>query len=166
MVRIFLFQKKAFMYSAFPRVRSISACLFTNNISGFQRLLVRFAGSCAVAFLVVSGGSAALAQAKAATSTTLVVSSGSGAVTQIAAGSVVTLTATVKAGTAAVAPGQVNFCDATAKYCTDVHVLGTAQLTSAGTAAMRFRPGIGSHSYKAVFVGTNAALGSASGHRL
>ena len=163
MVRIFLFQKKAFMYSAFPRVRSISACLFTNNISGFQRLLVRFAGSCAVAFLVVSGGSAALAQAKAATSTTLVVSSGSGAVTQIAAGSVVTLTATVKAGTAAVAPWQVNFCDATAKYCTDVHVLGTAQLTSAGTAAMRFRPGIGSHSYKAVFVGTNAALGSASG---
>ena len=163
MVRIFLFQKKAFMYSAFPRVRSISACLFTNNTSGFQRYIARLAEVCAVAAVLAGGGSAALAQAKAATSTTLVVSSGSGAVTQIAAGGVVTLTATVKAGTAAVAPGQVNFCDASAKYCTDVHVLGTAQLTSAGTAAMRFRPGIGSHSYKAVFAGTNTAAGSASG---
>jgi hypothetical protein len=48
----------------------------------------------------------------------------------------------------------VNFCDATATYCTDIHVLGTAQLTSAGTATMHFVPGIGSHSYKAVFAGT------------
>lgn len=49
--------------------------------------------------------------------------------------------------------GQVNFCDAWATYCTDIYLLGTAQLTSAGTAALKFIPGI-SGSYKAVFVGT------------
>jgi len=50
--------------------------------------------------------------------------------------------------------GQVNFCDATATYCTDIHLLGAAQLTSAGAATLKFRPGVGSHSYKAVFLGT------------
>jgi hypothetical protein len=59
-------------------------------------------------------------------------------------------------------PGQVNFCDATAASCTDIHLLGTAQLTSAGTAVLRFRPGPGSHSYKAVFLGTLAGGASSS----
>jgi hypothetical protein len=49
-----------------------------------------------------------------------------------------------------VTPGQVNFCDATAKFCTDIHLLGTAQLTANGMATLKFRPGVGSHSYKAV----------------
>src|SRR5882724_5121693 len=92
----------------------------------------------------------------AATTTTLSVTSGGSAVTTVVSGSVVTLTATVNSGAGAVTTGLVNFCDATATYCTDVHILGTAQLTSAGTATQRFVPGIGSHSYKAVFVGTNS----------
>jgi hypothetical protein len=75
---------------------------------------------------------------------------------------VVTLTATVMTGSAPVAPGQINFCDATAKSCTDIHILGTAQLTSAGTATLHLRPGIGSHTYQAVFVGTNAMAASSS----
>jgi FG-GAP-like repeat/FG-GAP repeat len=54
------------------------------------------------------------------------------------------------AGSTPVTPGQVNFCDATAKFCTDIHLLGTAQLTANGTATLKFRPGVGSHSYKAV----------------
>jgi hypothetical protein len=54
------------------------------------------------------------------------------------------------AGNTPVTPGQVNFCDATAKFCTDIHLLGTAQLTANGTATLKFRPGAGSHSYKAV----------------
>jgi hypothetical protein len=54
------------------------------------------------------------------------------------------------AGGTPVTPGQVNFCDATAKFCTDIHLLGTAQLTANGTATLKFRPGVGSHSYKAV----------------
>ncbi len=98
-----------------------------------------------------------------ATTTTLAVTSGGSAVTSVASVSVVTLTATVIAGTSPVSPGKVNFCDATAKYCTDVHIVGSAQLTKAGTATVHLRPRIGSHSYKAVFSGTNLVLGSASG---
>ena len=74
----------------------------------------------------------------------------------------VTLTATVQAGATPLTLGQVNFCDATAASCTDIHLLGTAQLTSAGTAVLRFRPGPGSHSYKAVFLGTLAGAASSS----
>src|SRR5580704_8487006 len=88
--------------------------------------------------------------APAPTITTLSVTSGENAVTKVAPGSVVTLTATVMAGSTPVTPGQVNFCDATAKFCTDIHLLGTAQLTANGTATLKFHPGVGSHSYKAV----------------
>ena len=58
--------------------------------------------------------------------------------------------------------GQVRFCDATAPYCEDIHLLGTAQLTGAGAAVLRFIPEIGSHSYKAVFAGTQSNTGSSS----
>jgi trimeric autotransporter adhesin len=88
--------------------------------------------------------------APAPTITTLSVTSGGNAVTTVASGSVVTLTATVMAGSTPVTPGQVNFCDATARFCTDIHLLGTAQLTANGTATLKFRPGVGSYSYKAV----------------
>ena len=100
--------------------------------------------------------------APAATATAVAVTSAGNAVTTVTSGALVTLTATVTVGSTAVAPGQINFCDATAKYCTDIHLLGTAQLTSAGTATLNLRPGVGSHSYKAVFVGTTANAASAS----
>jgi hypothetical protein len=96
------------------------------------------------------------------TVTTLAVTSGAGAVTTVLAGNVVALTATVNAGSTAVTVGQVNFCDASASNCTDIHLLGTSQLTAAGTAILRFRPGIGNHSYKAVFAGTNNDAASSS----
>ncbi len=102
------------------------------------------------------------AAALSSTVTTLAVTSGAGAVTTVPAGSVVALTATVNAGSTAVTVGQVNFCDASASNCTDIHLLGTSQLTAAGTAILRFRPGIGNHSYKAVFAGTNNDAGSSS----
>jgi hypothetical protein len=98
----------------------------------------------------------------ATTTTTLAVASAGNAVTTVTSGSVVTLTATVTADGNPVSPGQINFCDATAKYCTDVHLLGTAQLTGAGTATLKFRPGVGSRSYKAVFLGTTNAAASTS----
>ena len=69
----------------------------------------------------------------------------------------------MKAGATPVTPGRVNFCDAAATYCTDVHLLGTVQLTSAGTAVLKLVPGIGSHSYKAVFLGNNEGASSSSG---
>jgi trimeric autotransporter adhesin len=105
-----------------------------------------------------------LQQAWASTTTTtaLAMTSGGSVATTVTSGSVVTLTATVTGGGTAVVPGQVNFCDAAAKYCTDIHLLGTAQLTGNGTATLKFRPGIGSHSYKAVFPGTTSAAASAS----
>src|SRR5450432_2247623 len=112
--------------------------------------------------MAVVGGTAPHAWALSATATTLAVTSGAGAVTPVGSGSVVTLTAAVVSGSAAVTPGQVKFCDATAAYCTDVHVLATAQLTSAGTASFKFVPGPGDHSYKAVFVGTNSYASSSS----
>lgn len=86
----------------------------------------------------------------------------SASATALTAGQPLTLTATVMAGATAVTPGQVNFCDATAAYCTDIHLLGTAQLTSSGSATLKFIPAPGSHSYKAVFLGTTADAGGAS----
>src|SRR6202035_3249142 len=107
------------------------------------------------------------------TTTTLTIYSGPNAVApggSVASGSGVTLMASVKAGAIGVSPGQVNFCDASAASCSDIHLLGTAQLSQtdpgAGIAFFNFHPGIGSHSYKAVFVGTpngsTAYAGSAS----
>jgi hypothetical protein len=77
------------------------------------------------------------------TTTSLAVTSTNGAVTTVTSGSAVTLTATVNYGTTAATVGQVNFCDATAPACTDIHLLGIAQLTIAGTAAIKLVPAIG-----------------------
>jgi hypothetical protein len=122
---------------------------------------LRLAGAASL-FVGIAAGGAASAQTKAATVTSLSVSASGSEVTSVAAGTVVSLTAQVTSAGANVSPGQVNFCDATAAYCTDVHILATAQLTSSGTATYKFRPGIGSHSYKAVFIGTNSYAGSIS----
>jgi FG-GAP-like repeat/Putative Ig domain/Bacterial Ig-like domain (group 3) len=92
--------------------------------------------------------------------TTLTISSGGNSVSTVTAGNAVTLTAAVNGGT--VTQGLINFCNAAATYCTDIQLIGSAQLTSAGTATLTLLPGIGVHSYKAVFAGTNAVGGSAS----
>ena len=105
---------------------------------------------------------AATGQVKTATTTTLAATTGSGSAGTVTSGTVVTLTATVTPAAGSIKAGQVNFCDATAAHCTDVHLLGTAQLTSAGKATLKLRPAIGSHSYKAVFPGTTADAASSS----
>jgi hypothetical protein len=97
-----------------------------------------------------------------ATTTTLTITASGAVVTSVPSGTAVTLTATVASSGAAVKPGQVQFCDAAASYCTDIHLLGTAQLTAAGTATLKFTPGAGSHSYYAAFTGTNAYAASVS----
>jgi CSLREA domain-containing protein len=98
----------------------------------------------------------------AATTTMLTVTSAGSDVTSVSAGTVVTLTATVVSGSTPVTPGQVRFCDATAAHCEDSALLATAQLTAAGTATYKFRPGGGSHTYQAVFAGTNSYAKSTS----
>ncbi len=124
----------------------------------------RAAATCFVlSALICTFAELATAQSKTATSTTIGIASGGNSVSSVAAGTAVTLTAHVNAGGTAVTPGQVNFCDASATTCTDIHLLGTAQLTGAGTATLTFRPGIGSHSYKAVFAGTKTYASSESG---
>jgi hypothetical protein len=100
--------------------------------------------------------------ASAQTATALAVTSSGAAVTQVSAGTAVSLTASVTAGSTPVTPGIVKFCDATAAHCTDSHLLGTAQLKKDGTATLRFMPGIGAHSYKAVFAGTSTYASSSS----
>jgi len=120
--------------------------------------LQRICRLAAMAILSLSG----VASAQSATSTTLNITSNGSAVTTVASQTAVALTATVLTGSAPVTPGQVNFCDATAANCTGLHLLGTAQLTGLGTATLKFVPGIGTHSYKAVYVGTNATVSSAS----
>ena len=102
------------------------------------------------------------AWAATSTTTTLTVTASGITVSTVNPGTVVTLTATVQASSSAVTVGQVNFCDAAAAYCTDIHLLGTAQLTSAGTAELKFAPRAGSHSYKAVFLGTGKDAASSS----
>jgi sugar lactone lactonase YvrE len=133
------------------------------NMASLGSLRTRALRSLALAAAFGIPGQTVYAAAPTPTTTIMAVTSGGGAVTTVPAGSVVTLTATVNAGATAVAVGQVNFCDASASYCTDIHLLGTAQLTGAGTALLRFRPGIGNRSYKAVFAGTNTYAGSSSG---
>ncbi|MDT7817004.1 MAG: hypothetical protein QOJ42_6920, partial [Acidobacteriaceae bacterium] len=63
----------------------------------------------AAACLVLCGG-LQQAGASTATTTTLAVASDGNKVTTVASRSVITLTATVKVGSTAVRPGQVNFC--------------------------------------------------------
>jgi len=115
------------------------------------------------AFLTVAAciGSTRVWAAPASTVTTLTLTSSSNTIASggsVAAGGEITLTATVRAGGAAVSPGQVSFCDASSASCADIHLLGTSQLVQSGpglgTAVFRLHPGIGSHSYKAVFAGT------------
>jgi hypothetical protein len=120
------------------------------------------AGSFVLLCAIILAGLPAAAS-PAATSTTLAVTAGGNPVTTVASGTVVTLTATVLAGATPVTAGQVKFCDVTAAHCEDIHLLGSAQLTIAGTAVLRFIPGIGSPAYKAVFVGTTGDASSASG---
>ncbi|MGD1063623.1 MAG: FG-GAP-like repeat-containing protein [Terracidiphilus sp.] len=94
----------------------------------------------------------------AATTTTLAISSGGTKISTVESGTVVTLTATVTSNGSPVTTGQVLFCNALASYCTDINLLGAANLTGAGTATLKFYPGPGSYSYKAVFVGTRNSM--------
>jgi hypothetical protein len=108
---------------------------------------------------------AALGQS--ATATALAITSGGAPISTITQGTVATLTATVtlaSGGAAALPPGQVNFCEVEAPplRCTDIRLLGTAQLTSTGTATLKVLPGPGTHAYQAVFLGTHLQAASAS----
>jgi hypothetical protein len=62
--------------------------------------------------------------------------------------------------------GQVLFCNALAARCDGAAVLGSAQLTIAGTASIKRVLGIGSHSIDAIFVGFAGFDPSTSTHKM
>src|ERR1700722_10689686 len=113
------------------------------------------------ACMVIAAVLAAPVAQAGATTITLVLSAGGVATSSVSSGTVVTLTATVT-NPAAVTAGTVNFCNATATECLNQTLIGTAQLTAAGTAVIGLLPGIGSRSYKAVFVATTTNATSTS----
>jgi hypothetical protein len=141
-VHYLLIQRHSYSGSFFKK-RCETSSYFLYGFSFLWLLFFLFCGS-------------APGQSGAATSTSLVVSSNGQIGTSISSGSAVVLTASVTAGTTPVKTGQVDFCDATALYCTDIHLLGTAQLTSAGIASLTLRSTPGSYHWKAVFLATPA----------
>lgn len=94
------------------------------------------------------------AAAAQSTTTTIAVTSGGVSVSTAAPGALITLLATVQSGEAPVTTGTVNFCNADALLCTDINLIGTAQLSPAGTAAVMTHAGFGSHSYVAKYMGS------------
>ncbi len=80
--------------------------------------------------------------------------------TTVNAGTVVTMTANVSNGSPV--RGQVDFCLASAAYCTGNSVIASVQTTILGNAVYRSVPGAGSYSIKAVFHGTNTVASSSS----
>jgi hypothetical protein len=142
-----------------------------SHILGTTRFVLSWYSSCsslqnltALLFVTISLVAAhhAEAQSKVATTTALAVSTSAGSNTSAPSGTVVTLTATVTPASSTLTAGQVYFCDAAAARCTDIHLLGTAQLTSGSKATIKFRPGMGSHTWNAVFAGTGAFSASTS----
>ena len=131
-----------------PALLSIPSKLF--RISGWFALV-----------LFIAAGAVAKANPTASVAQLSAAVSGS-PVSTVDLGTVVTLTASVSAGSAPVQRGQVDFCDASSTYCSDIYRLGSAQLTTSGTATLKFRPGIGSHRYRAVFLGNAATSASTS----
>jgi hypothetical protein len=128
-----------------------------NVSSSACRRIVSF--RCLTSRLVLTAACTLATAAQAAplpTTTTLALSSSS-----VASPTEVTLTASVTANGAPVTAGSVSFCDASAALCEDAAVLGKAQLV-AGNATLRIIPGIGMHTYKAVFNATTAAAASTS----
>jgi trimeric autotransporter adhesin len=115
-----------------------------------------------LAFLVLSPASRVWAVALTPTVTTLTITSAGNPATTVATPSVVTLTASATASGSPVTTGVINFCYSTQAICAGAALVGTAQLTAAGSASISFRPAVGSHSYVAAFMGNAGDQASAS----
>jgi len=131
-------------FSLRPGIRV--SCLF----AAFFPFLCLFGISCSVS-------------AQSATTTTLTVKNASGSsVSSISSGTVAVLTASVTSGGSEVKLGTVKFCDTASPHCEDGYLAGSAQLTSNGTAILKFKPVPGVHDYQAFFHGTPTYASSVS----
>lgn len=153
-----------------------SAAGFPRCLSGRTFFTSKSLRAIVAGMAVVAMGCVPSFAAGVATTTTLTITSGG--VTVASGGKVVspaqvTLTATVLAGATPVTKGTVEFCNSTAAVCSDINLIGSAQLTAAGTASFTFVPAITPpntatppvttpHSYTAVFLPTTADAGSTS----
>lgn len=106
------------------------------------------------ALWLASAAALTLSAAGQSTTTTLALTAGGVPVTTATPGTLITLTANVLSGSVPVTSGTVNFCNADALLCTDINLIGTAQLTPTGTTKIMIHPGFGSHSYVAMYLGT------------
>lgn len=97
-----------------------------------------------------------------ATTTTLTITSDGNPVASIDYGAAVVLNASVSTNGQALTAGTVEFCSEAASSCTDVNLLGSAQLSPAGTAALTLKPGVGTHNFSAIFVETSTSQPSSS----
>ena len=118
---------------------------------------MQFRTGVALLILLVADLSPVAMLAATPTVTTLTVSP-----EKITQGAHVTLSATVTADGTPLTRGLVLFCNAAAPYCTDVAILGDAQITASGVASIKMLLGPGVHPVKAVFAGTSQAARSES----
>src|SRR5271156_4816181 len=135
----------------------VASLLLSSLAPGSYTLTAEYSGD--VAGLSGSISTALLLRVTTSTTSTITLALSAPSVT---AGTATTLTATVLNGVTPVTSGMVTFCDATATRCEGSAVFGTAALTSAGTAVLKYTFGVGTHSIAAMFAADNALQGSTS----
>lgn len=126
---------------------------------GIDNLVAKYSGDANNSYANSNTAQEAVAKAgQTPSALTLALTSSGAAVTSVASGTPVTLTATATSSGPPGTRGTVVFCDASvSSACTGLAVLGSAQLTSNGTAAIALRLGIGTHSLEAIFNGAGSA---------
>jgi hypothetical protein len=140
-----------------PVANGLAVYNYRLTVAGTEALSAKYSGD-ANFVASTSGKSGLTVIARTASATTLAVSSAS-----VTKGTIVTLTSTVIDAGKPVTQGMVTFCNAARKFCEDGAVLGTAHLTSTGTAAIKLALPVGTNSIKAVFNGTAQVVTSQSG---
>jgi trimeric autotransporter adhesin len=118
------------------------------------------------AFVILALSGVPPAHAVPLTITSLSITPSGNPVTSVQSSTVVSLTATVTIAGAPATSGQIIFCDADAVACTDVHILGGAQILSSGTATLPYIPRVGLHHYKTVATISGSAYPSSPSRSL
>jgi Bacterial Ig-like domain (group 3)/FG-GAP-like repeat len=131
-----------------PRHQAAKGVVCRHVLTANRAAMTVFTAVILVATMAGMGSLAYAGGCDTTTTTTLTLSSNS-----VLAGNPVLLTATVVAVPPPVTRGLVTFCDATAAICDGAAVLGTAQLTSAGTATLNLTLGVGTYSIDAIYQG-------------
>lgn len=139
-----------------PVVNGVAVFNYTLTSPGTANLFARYSGD---GSFMPSGSVTMQINVIAPVASTMMLSASSKLVTK---GTVITLTAEVASGGKPVTQGLVTFCNSNYFPCEDGGVLGTAQLTSAGTASIKLALPVGTTPILALFGGTAQVLASKS----